>query len=102
MKDKHKTAVIFRTFHSGDTIALFPFIPSDNYGHHCLSYQHIGQHGGASPDLTRIGTRLATPDEIAPLRAELVRIGYNLTELKRMPSNAFAVRKAALKEMEAA
>ena len=98
MKTKiETTAVIYRTFHSGDAIALFPFIPSDIYGHHCESYQQIGQHGGATPDLMRHGTRASTPDEIAPLRDELTRIGYTLKELKRFPRNAFDVRKAAIR-----
>lgn len=77
-----KTKVIFRTFHTGDVIALFPEIPSDRRAHHCLSYQRIGQHGGASPDLSHC-TRPSTPDEIEPLKSELVRIGYDLeTRLK--------------------
>lgn len=99
MKDTNQTAVIFRTFHSGDVIALFPFIPSNRYGHNCESYQHIGQHGGASVALCQVGTRPSTPEEITPLREELTRIGYNLVELKRMPRNAFEKRKAALLAM---
>ncbi len=91
------TEVIFRTFHTGETIALFPYEPSDSYGHYCLSYQHIGQHGGATTDLCREGTRPSTPDEIAPLKEELERIGYKLRELKRTPSNAREVRRAKLK-----
>ena len=91
------TAVIFRTFHSGDVIALFPLIASDVYGHHCESYQHIGQHGGASPELMRHGTRASTADEIAPLREELTRIGYTLREIKRFPRNAFETRMATIR-----
>ena len=96
MKTNDKTAVIYRTFNSGgEVIALFPFEPSDIYGHHCMSYQRVGQHSGATPDLM-IGhyTRQATPIEIEPLRNELTRIGYDLKEMKRFPRNAFEVRKS--------
>jgi hypothetical protein len=91
-----KMAVIFRTFlDGGDVVALFPFEPSDQYGHYCQSYQHVGQHGGATPDLMNGKfTTASTPNEIAPLRAELERIGYRLLEMQRFPRNASAVRKA--------
>ena len=96
------TAVIFRTFKSGgDVIALFPFEPSDNYGHHCSSYQRVGQHGGATPDLMRGNyTRPSTPAEICDLACELRGLGYKLRGLRRFPSNAYAVRKAALRRIE--
>lgn len=99
-----KTPVIFRTFRKGgDVIALFPFEPSscsDN-GWTCQSYQHVGQHGGSSPHLMRGGTRPSTRTEIAPLRRELVRIGYKLKTLKRFPRNAYAMRKAELNKTRA-
>ncbi len=93
------TAVIFRAFRKGgEVIALFPFQPSDNSGFFCDSYQHVGQHGGATPDLMRgNATRPATPNEVRELSAELRRIGYTLRVLKRFPRNAFARRKAVLK-----
>jgi hypothetical protein len=98
-KDSSETAVIFRTFIAGgDVIALFPFEPSDNYGHHCMSYQRVGQHGGASPDLMRGNyTRKATPAEICDLACELRGLGYKLRGMERFPRNAFAVRKAKLR-----
>lgn len=78
-----KTKTIFRTFHTGDVIALFPEIPYDQFGQYCLSYQTIGQHGAASPDLSHC-TRAATADEIRQLRAELERIGYVVHEVTRV------------------
>lgn len=94
-------SVIFRTFRDGgDVIALFPLEPSDNSWRHCLSYQHVGQHGGASLDLCRVGTRPSTTTEIAPLREELERIGYKLRELKRVPHNALEVRQSKLAATE--
>jgi len=100
MKNKsEKTAVIFRTFTgTGDVIALFPFIPSDNYGYHCLSYQRVGQHGGATPDLMRGQyTRPSTPSEVCDLACELRGLGYKLRGMQRFPRNAFAIRQAAAK-----
>ena len=103
-KDKmknDKTAVIFRTFRDGgDVVALFPFEPSDNHGHHCLSYQHVGQHGGATPDLTNGKfTRPSTPAEVCDLACELRGLGYKLRAMQRFPRNAFDVRKAKLAKL---
>lgn len=42
----------------GVVTALFPRVPADNRGN-ILSYAHIGQHGAASPTLTRY--KRATP-----------------------------------------
>jgi hypothetical protein len=78
-----KTKVVFRTFHDGDTVALFPEIPADVLGRHCQSYQRIGQHGAASPDLSHC-TRPSTEDEIRELRTELEKIGYDLQPVRRV------------------
>ena len=67
--------VVFRVFPDGDVIALFP--GESVGGGHINSYQHVGQHGGASPSLIK-ELRKATHAEYAPLRAELKRIGYCL------------------------
>ena len=98
---KNDTAVIFRTFRDGgDVVALFPLEPSDNHGHHCLSYQRIGQHGGATPDLMRGKfTRPSTPGEICDLACELRGLGYKLRGMQRFPRNAFDVRKAKLAKL---
>lgn len=71
-----KDKVIFRKFPEGDIIAYFPEIPSDGAGKFCQSYQHIGQHGGASPSLSI--TKAASPAEYASLKAELESLGYVL------------------------
>jgi hypothetical protein len=92
-----KTKVIFRTFHSGDTIALFPEIPHDAFGVYCVSYQRIGQHGAASPDLSPY-TRPSKPDEIRELREELRRVGYtDLQPIKRVTAKINSARRAAAK-----
>jgi len=88
---------IFRTFHAGDVIALFPEIPADVRGDFCQSYQTIGQHGAASPmgaHFARI-TRPATPEEIAPLAAELARIGYAVATVRRVSYAMHQARRAA-------
>jgi len=89
-----ETPVIFRTFKSlGEVIALFPSIPYDRAGAFCMSYMHTGQHGAASPmgsEFARI-TRPASPEEIAPLAAELAAIGYKLRPISRV---SFAMDRA--------
>ena len=68
--------VIFRKWKgNGDIIAFFPDQPDGPY---LMSYAHIGQHGLASYPHPK--TEPATPEEYAPLLAELRRIGY--TDLK--------------------
>lgn len=71
-----KTKVIFRKFPEGDVIAYFPEVPFDGAAKFCMSYQHVGQHGGASPSLSI--TKPASPDEYAGLQRELESIGYDL------------------------
>jgi len=78
------TQVIFRAFkRNGEVIALYPEVPATRDGFTCQSYMHTGQHGGAYPGVIT-GTRLATPDEKAPLIRELEAIGYRLEERKRI------------------
>ena len=93
-----QTTVIFRTFlKRGDVIALFPFEPADSAGLDCMSYQHIGQHGGADPSICRRPyTRPSTPAEICDLACELRGLGYKLKAASRVPRNAFAIRKSKL------
>lgn len=71
-----KDKIHFRKFDDGDVIALFPKIEADNCGN-ILSYMRVGQHGAASSELIKELKR-ATPLEYKTLKAELLRIGYNL------------------------
>lgn len=80
MKDKDKTKVVFRKFPEGDVIALFPDEAYDWHGN-IMSYLHIGQHGGASPDLLD-ELENATESEYSDLFSELESIGYNLEVIK--------------------
>jgi hypothetical protein len=81
------TTVIFRKWHNGDVIALFPHVDFDRLGHHCSSYEHIGQHGGANYYGVIANTKSATPSEYAALCAELKNIGYELKIAKRARRN---------------
>ncbi len=94
-----KTKTVFRTWRrkGGETIALFPEIPYDIHGHHCESYMHTGQHGGAYPGAIT-GTRPATPDEIAPLRRELESLGYEIEPRAKVTRAMDETRRAAARE----
>lgn len=74
--------VIFRKYPDGEVIALFPDIP-DSPGY-CLSYMHIGQHGGADFNGVMADTKPATPKDYYYLYLELVSLGYtNLVVVDR-------------------
>ena len=91
-----ETPVVFRRWNdSGDIIALFPEIPSDKHGWHCLSYEHVGQHGGADDHGVIAATRPVTLDEAVPLAEELTRIGYRLRPIKRASQRVHEARRAA-------
>ena len=70
--------VIFRKWKKGGPIlALFPEVEWDRIGN-CMSYEHVGQHGGAHYGYCISVTVPATTEEYAPLLKEMQRIGYNL------------------------
>lgn len=75
--DPEKTKVIFRKS-KHEVLAIFPEEPATRDGHECTCYAHTGQHSACDPFISRRGYRLATPEEYAPLKAELERIGYTL------------------------
>ena len=76
-KDKDNTLTIFRKFPNDEVIALF-VNHKYNYQGLCMSYMHIGQHGGANYSYVLNRTKLATPEEYSDLKTELESIGYNL------------------------
>lgn len=84
------TKTVYRTFKSGDAVALFPEIPFDLNGDFCLSYQTVGQHGAASTMIVR-DTRPSTPEEIEPLKRELVSLGYD--DMKDYKKISYAMEK---------
>lgn len=84
--DRARLPVVFRTWRArfgGDVLALFPTLPHDVTGRYCVSYEHIGQHGGADY-LGCLGrTRPATEAEYTPLLHELHTIGYGRLRIMR-------------------
>jgi predicted NAD/FAD-binding protein len=91
-----KIKVVFRVFRGGEVIALFPQLLGDRNHWTCESYMHHGQHGSADVALTHV-TKLATPEQCAPLERELESIGYVLDVRKRITRHDEAIRRAALK-----
>ena len=59
-----------------EIIALFPEEPYNDTL--CMSYMHVGQHGGADYQGVISITENATPEEYSDLKTELESIGYNL------------------------
>jgi hypothetical protein len=83
-----KTAVVFRVWNhkpdkgfNGDVIALFPY--QKEYGGRVMSYERVGQHGGADYSGVIECSRAAKPEEFASLARELESIGYSLRILQR-------------------
>ena len=76
-----KTKVIFKMM-GGQVIALFPELAGDNNPYKtCLSYEHVGEHGAASVELSRL--KAATPYQYASLKVELGHLGYDLEIVKK-------------------
>lgn len=70
-----KTQVVFRKFPEGDVIALFPNEKADFEGN-IMSYQYLGQHGGACPSLA-LDLEVPSIEEAQELFIELKRVGYD-------------------------
>lgn len=84
--NNEKTIVIFRKWKSEPktVIAFFPEIPADISGKQILSYEHIGQHGGADYNHCIAITRPAKKEEYENLKKELEQIGYNMEVRERL------------------
>ena len=96
--DKEKTKVIFRQWRNGykGIIAMFPELAVDTVGYNCESFEHVGQHGAASPLIVLKDTTLADADsdEIKTLMKELKGRGYNLEVIKRFRYEHLQTRMA--------
>ena len=67
---------MFRVWPDGGILAMFPNCPECN---RCvMSYEHVGQHGGANYEGCIKITTPATVAEYTPLLRELESIGYSL------------------------
>ena len=80
-----ETVVIFRKDRTGwkDCFALFPELPSDEFGRLCTAYQHVGQHSAADYYGCIAQSDPATPAEYADLFKELEWRGYILSVRRR-------------------
>jgi hypothetical protein len=80
-----ETIVIFRKDRTGwkEPFALFPELPSDEYGFYCTAFQHVGQHCGADYHGCIAASDPATPSEYAELAKELEGRGYDLEVRRR-------------------
>jgi len=80
-----ETVVIFRNDRTvwKDCFALFPELPSDEFGNFCTAYQHVGQHCAADYNGCIAQSDPATPAEYADLLKELERRGYILSVHRR-------------------
>lgn len=102
--------VIFRTARRGEfkgwVTAFFPTLPWDRHGREITCYQHVGQHGGASWSFYQSSDlRPSTPEELAPLLAELQGIydrsmdaddtAYTLHPCRKMTRQHMAAFNAA-------
>lgn len=83
----------------GGIIALFPMLPGTNDPATCDSYEHVGQHGAADPAIVADTLPVqADEPEAVELVAELesAPYGYRLKLGKRVPRNAYDVRRSAI------
>ena len=90
-QDTDETIVVFRTWKdTGDVIALFPGLNYEsgdaNFGH-CMSFEHVGQHGEADYEGVVAATRPATEQEYEDFAAELEDLGYRLKIVRKKPIN---------------
>jgi len=74
---KIKIDTAFRKFEDGEVIALFPTELWNRFDSTITSYMHIGQHGGAHPDLLEELDK-ASPEEYSELKQELSNVGYEV------------------------
>lgn len=81
-KSTEVTRVVFRMWiGTRNCFALFPDMNEGNGL--CGSYEHVGQHGGASYQGCMARSRPAKPAEYDPLRRELEERGYALKIARR-------------------
>ena len=81
----NEVIVIFRKDRTGwkDCFALFPELPSDEFGRYCTAYQRVGQHCAADYHGCIAQSDPAAPAEYTDLFKELERRGYILAVRRR-------------------
>lgn len=100
MKNKEQTKTVFRIWPNREVIALFPQVAQDQFGHYCMSYMHVGQHGGADVSIVVRQTRLAKPEEYQPLLEELKQLGYNPKIMKHCTYRDQQIRQKQYENLE--
>jgi hypothetical protein len=98
-QDDYTTEVQFRKFKDGEIIAVFPYEIADFKGN-VMSYQHIGQHGGAAWHINQF-TQPAKQSEYHELYKELENLGYNLKVIKRRSHAKYLKSFYQLKKLSA-
>ena len=94
------TLVVYRRWKdTADIIALFPEIVADIDGLYCLSYEHVGQHGGADYHSVIQHTLPVTSKERAGLARELTLIGYDLKPIQRASFRSHERRRREAKRL---
>ena len=90
------TPVIFRKSER-EIVAVFPYDPGDISAVTMGCYAHFGQHAACAVEWYRT-TKPATPEEYADLKRELeaAPYEYRFKVLRRIPSDAYAQRRANL------
>ena len=81
----NQVVVIFRKDRTGwkEPFALFPELPTDEYGRYATCYQHVGQHCSADYHGCIANSDPATAEEYRELYDELERRGYALVVKQR-------------------
>ena len=101
--NQQTTPVVLRVWRNGGGVfALFPTLPSDEYGRYCDAYAMVGQHSGADYWRCVRASRPATSAEGAPLVRELERIGYRPRVVQRATASMHGERKAEARRVYAA
>lgn len=90
------TPVIFK-LEDGKPLAVFPALPwSVNTADECACYAHLGQHSACAISYAS-SLPPATPEQYAPLLAELKGQGYdNLKIVRRFTQRHYADRRVVL------
>jgi hypothetical protein len=99
-----ETVVIFRKDRAGwkDCFALFPELPSDEWGIYCTAFQHVGQHCAADYHGCIAASDPASPAEYADLYEELERRGYRLSVRQRATPEMHEKRRRIAAEWRSA
>ncbi len=68
---------------TGEIVALFPELPGDVFGVHCLAYRHVHHYSAADYHAVIRHSIPSTPQEFARLARELRLMGHDLRPIRR-------------------